>query len=100
MRGYPKFLNSKEDYEYVRKNFPKQEWEKDFRALLENCYDWYFVKNLESEAAGVIDDTHKVVENEQDGAKTYAQYEYKHNDNCKLDKLGYTKAEVEKILEV
>lgn len=31
MVGYPKSLKTKEDYEYVRNNFPKEMWKKIFR---------------------------------------------------------------------
>ena len=44
MIGYPKHLNTKADYEYVRSNFPKEIWENDFRALLETTHDWFFIR--------------------------------------------------------
>ena len=46
MVGYPKSLKTKEDYEYVRNNFPKEMWKKDFQALLDSSYDWFFVEKL------------------------------------------------------
>ena len=93
MVGYPKFLNTKEDYEYVRNNFPKNEWEKDFKALLDGEKDWFNVGETDN---GIIDDTHKVIKDEQTG-KTY-QYELQVNPNCKMHRIGYTREEVEKAL--
>ena len=93
MVGYPKFLNTKEDYEYVRNNFPKNEWEKDFKALLDGEKDWFNVGETDD---GIIDDTHKVIKDEQTG-KTY-QYELQVNPSCKIHRIGYTREEVEKAL--
>ena len=36
MRGYPKHLNTRADYEYVRTHFPKEMWKEDFE---ESNYD-------------------------------------------------------------
>lgn len=98
MKGYPKNLNTKEDYEFVRNNFPKEEWAQDFQNLLDTQYDWYFEKELGVDEEGLTDDTHKVVESEQDGVVTRAQYEWKYNPFCKLARIGYTKQEVQDIL--
>ncbi len=97
MVGYPKFLNTKEDYEFVRANFPKEEWESDFKALLNERYEWFNLGEIEGE--GVTDDTHKVVEDKQDdGTVVRYQYEYKENENARIYRLGYTVEEVESIL--
>lgn len=97
MRGYPKFLNSKTDYDYVRENFPREQWLPDFQALLTSAYDWFFEKMLDSEADGVTDDTHKVVVDEEQ--KTYAQYVFQLNPMCKMLRLGFTEDEVRAIVE-
>ncbi len=97
MVGYPKFLNTKEDYEFVRANFPKEEWESDFKALLNERYEWFNLGEIEGE--GVTDDAHKVVEDKQDdGTVVRYQYEYKENENARIYRLGYTVEEVENIL--
>ena len=93
MVGYPKNLNTKEDYEYVRNNFPKNEWKKDFKALLDEEKDWFNVGETDS---GIIDDTHKVIKDEQ--TKKAYQYELQVNPNCKMYRIGYTREEVEKAL--
>ena len=97
MVGYPKFLNTKEDYEFVRANFPKEQWESDFKALLNERYEWFNLGEIEGE--GVTDDTHKVVEDKRDDETVVRyQYEYKVNENARIYRLGYTVEEVEAIL--
>lgn len=94
MRGYPKNLNTKKDYEYVRANFPAEEWKPDWQKLLDTMKDWFFEGNLESKDDGVVDETHKIVESGQGEEKTYAQYVLEVNPTCKLLQLGFTEAEV------
>ena len=43
MRGYPKNLNTKKDYEYVRANFPAEEWKPDWQKLLDTMKDCHWV---------------------------------------------------------
>ncbi len=97
MVGYPKFLNTKEDYEFVRANFPKEQWQPDFEALLNERYEWFNLGEIEGE--GVADDTHKVVEDKRDDETVIRyQYEYKENENARIYRLGYTVDEVKAIL--
>ena len=107
MKGYPQHLNTKADYIYVKENFKKELWEKDFQNLLDTRMDWFFVKNLNSQEEGLNDSTHKVVENkseelDKDGKLiekvTYSQFELKENPQCKLNLIGFTADEVLKIL--
>ena len=107
MKGYPQHLNTKADYLYVKENFKRELWEKDFQNLLDTRMDWFFVKNLDSQEEGLNDSTHKVVENkseelDKDGKLiekvTYSQFELKENPQCKLNLIGFTVDEVLKIL--
>lgn len=97
MRGYPAVLNTKQDYEYVRLNFPKSMWKKDFQALLDNIYDWFFVAVLAENEQGIEDETHKIEVDNETGVRS--QYVYMFNQNCKLVQLGYTPEEVEGFLK-
>lgn len=101
MRGYPKNLNTKEDYLFVVQNFSKDEWEQDFQDLLSGESDWMFVRPLPNKEAGVVDTYHKVVENSDpmSGQTTYAQYEWKSNPDAKIYKLGFTVQEVQNIID-
>lgn len=100
MVGYPKTLNTREDYEFVRQYFPKEKWQADFQNLLDSMYQWYNVGTIADESAGVSDDTHKIVidEDRNTGTKTYYQYEKKKDEHCKLLRLGFTEAEVKAAL--
>jgi predicted SAM-dependent methyltransferase len=95
MKGYPKHLNTKHDYEYVRKSFPKRKWEKDFQALLESEKAWQVTKTLSKEENGVEDKTHKVFEAED----TRVQMELKVDPNSRTKQLGYSKKDLKTILE-
>lgn len=99
MVGYPHTLNTKEDYLFVKANFPKEKWQGDFQNLLDSMYQWYNIGAIADESAGTADDTHKIViDANRDGTKTYYQYEKKIDENCKLLRLGFTEAEVKAAL--
>lgn len=99
MIGYPKHLNTREDYLYVKENFPREQWEGDFQALLDSYKDWFFAGTLESAEAGVNDDTHMVVDEvHEDGTTSWSQYELKENPAAKIFRLGFTVEEVEGLL--
>ena len=101
MKGYPKYLNTKEDYYYVKENFPKEMWAKDWQALLDSRKNWFFEKNLNDKSEGVEDETHKIVEMKDMGegeSVTYAQYVLMDDEGADLFRLGFTVAEVEKAL--
>ena len=109
MRGYPKHLNSKADYEYVLEHFPEQ-GKKAYHELLDTQKGWLSVGKIaeavdgkpvevpigeaEPLESGVEDATHKVVTSElADKTESY-QYEYKVDPNCRMSQLGMTEAEV------
>jgi hypothetical protein len=100
--GYPKYLNTKEDYLYVKDNFPREEWETDFQLLLDTRMAWLNVGQINPPEEGITDETHKVVTVGEDdmsmGPIQYYQYEYKEDPNCTLLRLGFTVVEVETIL--
>lgn len=99
MNGYPKTLNSREDYEYVRANFPKSEWEQDYQDLLNTVHEWYNMGEVEGE--GVTDETHRVEEEQREDSETIirTQWEYRKNPDAKIFRLGFTEDEVKEILE-
>lgn len=96
MRGFPKHLNSKADYYYIKENFPASKWKPHWQQLLDERFGWFWTNDLESAEEGITDDTHKVVENKgTDGTTTYAQYELKENPDAKIFRIGFTVEEVE-----
>lgn len=99
MVGYPKHLNTKEDYLFVKDNFPKSMWKEDFQKLLDTSKDWFFEKELASKEEGLEDETHKIEINEERDndivtKTTYYQFVYKVHPNSKLLSLGFTEEEV------
>lgn len=92
MRGFPKHLNTKTDYLFVKDNYDKTYWEQYFQNLLDTRYDWFPI----SKAKYVEDDNHKIVENMQEDKIDY--FEYRENENALIYRLGFTAEEVEEIL--
>lgn len=105
MRGFPKWINSREDCEYVQQHFPATQWVPVFQRLLATVKDWFYVKELSDKADGLEDATHKIVESQSFSAKgdsetIYSQYEYRENPNAELFRFGYTVPEVEAIVRI
>lgn len=94
---YPRILQTKSDYEFVRKNFPKEKWEKSFTNLLDTTHDWFFVRKLSAEEATPAQSiTQKIVVDAETGERSV--YEWQLNPHCKLLQIGYTEDEVLSIL--
>lgn len=101
MKDYPKTLNSRYDYNYVRQNFPKEQWAPDYQALLDEVYDWFFVRTLHDKEDGFEGPMHQIVAGvNSDGKTIFNQYEYRLNPGAKLFRLGFTVEEVAAILGV
>lgn len=99
MRGYPSWLNSKEDYYYVADNFPKSQWLPDWQELLDNEKMWFFVEYLDDPSEGITDATHRVeTVDDGEGGVRYAQLEYRTDPHCRMFQLGFTEAEVKNKL--
>lgn len=100
MKGFPKHLNTKEDYLYIKEHFERDLWVPEFQKLLDTTSDWFFVKNLDKAEDGIDDDTHKIVETEisSDEPSVISQYEFRENPDAKLYKLGFTVEEVQQLI--
>lgn len=102
MKGFPNTLSSKEDYEYIRANFPAEQWKPHWQDLLDSRMDWFWVENLPVGKEGIVDDTHKVEVSEkigEDEETVYMQYELLENPMAKIFRIGFTVAEVEEALK-
>lgn len=103
MKGFPKHLNTKADYEYARTHFPKSDWEQEFKNLL-NTEDWFNIGTYDSKDNLTEDDTHRIIENVESNengeevVKDYGYYELQDNPMAKIYRIGYTKEEVTAIL--
>ena len=91
MRGFPKFLNTKQDYLNCMTEFP-QETKKSLQALLDGRFSWFDTAVIEID--GVTDDTHRVVNTNDEKI----QQELREDPNARIFKLGFTVAEVEELL--
>ena len=128
MRGYPSTLNSWEDVIFVTENFPKDMWQADLERLIsdDETKAWYWVELLPVGKAGIVDDTHKVVEydvnnaNEgmdgttsgdgsasgsgTDGKETneiqYVQYELRYNLLCRLGQMRFCQTDAELVAAI
>lgn len=70
MKGFPKHLNSKADYYYIKKNFPKKQWVRYWQDLLENRYaDFNTGQKSYDKSELIEDDTHRIVEGEKETVK-------------------------------
>ena len=100
IKGYPKHLNSKADYLYVKNIFPQEIWEKVFKELLDDRMKWLMTDKLDA-PEGIEDETHQVRITKGVGniPDEYYQYEYAEDTNCKLFRLGFTVTEIERIIE-
>lgn len=99
MKGFPKHLNTKQDYIFVRENFPPEQWQPVWKELLESELNWFCTDKLANASAGLTDATHKVVESvTDDGQAEYYQYELRTDRNSKMQRLGFTVEEVKAAL--
>ena len=99
MNGFPKHLDRKADYEYIKANFDESQWKPCWQELLDNKYQWFSTGNIEKDK-GVTDATHKVeASKDMDGNDVYTQYEYRENPLCDMNRLGFTEDEVKAALQ-
>ncbi len=100
MRGFPKHLSTRDDYLYVRENFPPEQWRPRFQALLDERFAWLPVGPLAAGEPGIEDATHRVVEHtdEREQVIERVQEEYREDPNAAIFRLGFAVAEVEGML--
>lgn len=100
MNGYPNFLNTHEDYEYVRANFPKEMWVKDFQNLLDTRYDYKFDHYLADDETVSVDVPYRIELEPVEGKELpqralYVRYYVEGN---RMEQMGYIAEEVEAII--
>lgn len=94
MRGFPKHLNTKQDYLNCLGEFP-DETKAELQRLLDNRFVWTDTAVLADGETGVTDDTHRVIKAD-DGD---IQQELKEDTCSELIRLGFTVAEIEEMLK-
>lgn len=91
MRGFPKYLNTKQDYLNCMTDYPA-ETKAALQELLNNRFIWQTTAIIEDE--GLTDDTHRVV----DYGDEKEQQELIEDDTATIFRLGFTVKEVEEML--
>ena len=98
MKGYPKRLSTKADYEYVRDHFPEKKWKRDWQALIDDETKWIADHApMDSKSVVTESDTKKIIAAEDTGERTLV--EYKSDPQARLYRLGFTKQDVQKSLD-
>lgn len=97
MRGYPKHIATKRDLQVAMEISPQRT-----KAFIQRALDgrdgWVVTGSLESESAGVTDDTHRVRDrSSEDGEQDWYQEEWGPMPGNTLDRLGIIVAEAEKL---
>lgn len=101
MRGFPKVLNSRQDYENVINDFGyTAKVKRAYQGLLNTAQKYEFDKELaaESDRTGPEPD-YKVMTQEEEGTETIVQYKLVDNPNGKIFKLGFTIDEVQEVID-
>lgn len=100
MRGFPKVLNSRQDYENIVSGFGYTEKVKRaYQGLLNTAEKYKFDKELaaESERTGPAPE-YKVMTQEEEGTEKIVQFKLVDNTDGKIFKLGFTIDEVEEVI--
>lgn len=101
MRGFPKVLNSRQDYENVVSDFGyTAKVKRAYQGLLNTAKKYEFDKELaaESDRTGP-EPEYKVMTQEEEGTETIVQYKLVDNPNSKIFKLGFTVDEVQEVID-
>ena len=101
MRGFPKVLNSRQDYENIVSDFGYTEKVKRaYQGLLNTAEKYEFDKELaaESDRTGPTP-KYKVMTQEEEGTEKIVQFKLVDNPNGKIFRLGFTVDEVQEVID-
>ena len=101
MRGFPKVLNSRQDYENIVSDFGYTEKVKRaYQGLLNTAEKYEFDKELaaESDRTGP-EPEYKVMTQEEEGTEKIVQFKLVDNPNGKIFRLGFTVDEVREVID-
>lgn len=100
MKGFPKYINSRQDIEHLKGSHPVEL--KDYlQSLVDTKDEWLVVGPLTAGDSGVTDATHKVVENvdQQTGeVKERWQFELREDPNGPIFRFGF--ASVDEVRDI
>lgn len=106
MKGYPRHLNSKQDYLNMLE-IDKEETIRRLKGLLEERFIWFVGHKLAAGETGIEDDTHKVISTNEERehregielVEVHYQCTLEENKHATLFRLGFTVAEIEKLIK-
>ena len=100
MRGEPKHLNSKFDYEYLKENYPEDIWRPAFQRLYDDRMREFNAGVLADGDSGIVDDTHSVIESKDMTSDAVIRYQYEMavNPDAHMFRIGYTEEEILTLL--
>ena len=102
MKGFPKVLNSRQDYENVINDFGyTAKVKRAYQGLLNTAQKYEFDKELaaESDRTGPAPEYKVMTEEQPDGSEKIVQYQLVDKPNSKHKKLGFTKEEVQEVID-
>lgn len=99
MRGYPKRINTKKDLLIALELDPARA-KRFIEDAIYHRDGWHVTISLDSEAEGIVDDRHRVVDlSDEDSESDWYQEEYGPVPGNLLDRLGVTVSEAETYIE-
>jgi hypothetical protein len=101
MRGFPKVLNSRQDYENAVNDFGyTAKVKRAYEGLLNTAEKYEFDKELaaESDRTGPAPE-YKVMTQEEEGKEKIVQFKLVDNLNGKIFRLGFTVEEVQEVID-
>ena len=100
MRGVAKWFNTEQDIINCMA-VDKEATKARLRELLDGRFAWFPDKVLKKGAAGIEDDTHKVITMQADngGIEEHWQYKLREDPNAWIFRIGLTVEKINKLLE-
>ena len=100
MKGFPKKLNSKADYLFIKEHFPEDEWKPIWEKLLKNRKNWFATDIIEG-TEGIEDATHRIEKcKDNDGKDILIQMELKDDMASDFYRLHFSEVEVREAIDV
>lgn len=98
MMGSVKSIETKADFDAALLTHP-EEVKSVLTVCLVDRMQWFSVGVVDSVGDGIVDDSHKIVEEKGFGDKvSFTQYALLEDPNWKISKMGLTLEEVESLL--
>lgn len=98
MKGYPAHFATMHDVN-VAMEMDEERTKSRLQQLIDGSRGWYVAGSLAKEADGVTDETHRVVDQGQDGNHDWYQEEYGVLPGNELERIGLSIEEAEALVQ-